>query len=149
LDPGERLEIDWRVRIDSVLGGFDPAVTLGAGAHGVVFLNYGEDAIYSAFEGVWIPFAPGLFHEYSLISTDLLTYSLYVDGQPAHTGYLVGPWSQSAVCWGDTVEGASSISTWDWVRFGVVPEPPTGFALGFACLWGICVRPRTTRRNLR
>ena len=47
-----------------------------------------------------------------------------------------GPWGSSGVTWGAATEGASSVSTWDYVRFGVVPEPAAGLLLGLAGLAG-------------
>ncbi|MFH1746978.1 MAG: hypothetical protein ABIG44_08030 [Planctomycetota bacterium] len=128
-DPGEQFLLDWRLRVDEVEGFADPLVAVRVDDLGAVFLRYSEDAIYSLFEDVWIDFTPGVFHEYSFTSVDMATYELHVDGQLAHTGYFVGPWGSSGVTWGDATEGASSVSTWDYVRFGVVPEPSAGLML--------------------
>jgi len=143
--PEELLRLDWRLRVDEVLGYFDPLVAVCADDLGAVLLQYSEDAIYSMLEGVWIDFTPGLFHEYSFTSVDMATYTLHIDGQLAHTGYFVGPSGLSAVCWGDATEGACSISTWDYVRFGIVPEPSAGLLLGSA---GLARMGRKARRAL-
>ncbi len=127
-DPGELFRLDWRVRVDEVLGYTDPLVAVCAGQLGQVGLGYSENGIWSMFEWVWIDFEPGVFHDYTFTSADMETYALYIDGQLAHSGYFVGPSSQSIVCWGDGTEGASSISTWDYARFGIVPAPQAGDA---------------------
>jgi len=145
--PEELFRLDWRLRVDEVLGYFDPLVAVCADDLGEVLLQYSEDAIYSMLEWVWIDFTPGLFHEYSFTSVDMATYTLHIDGQLAHTGYFVGPSGLSAVCWGDATEGASSVSTWDYVRFGIVPEPGAGLLLGLAGLAVISARAPRTRRN--
>jgi hypothetical protein len=139
LDPGERLEVDWRLRIDEVVGQFDPGVYVFAGADGEILLNYGEDFIWSGAEGARIDFAPGVFHDYSLVSYDLAAYALYIDGQLAHNGHFEGWEDVSALTWGDGTEGATSVTTWDFVRFGVVPEPPVGFVMALA---GLSLRRR-------
>jgi hypothetical protein len=147
--PEELLRLDWRLRVDEVLGYFDPLVAVCADDLGAVLLQYSEDAIYSMLEGVWIDFTPGLFHEYSLRSTDMLNYDLHIDAELVHTGHFVGPWYDPRVSWGDETQGASSLSTWDYVRFGIVPEPSSHLVLLTAVLatrtFGI---PRR-RRNLR
>ncbi len=138
--PGEWFRMEWRLRVDEVLGFTDPMVLVCAEDTGAVFLKYAESAIYSMLEGVWIDFEPGLSHEFTFTSVDMLSYQLHIDGQLAHTGSFVGPYPYSSVCWGDATEGASSISTWDYVRFGIVPEPSAGLLLGFAGLAGVTRR---------
>jgi len=163
--PGQYFRADWRVRVQDVQGpSGDPGLVVTAGDHGGVFLLYDDDAIYSMFEGVWIDFTPGVFHKYSFRSNDLLTYDLRIDGQLAYSGCFLGPSPTSGVGWGDGGEGASSLSVWDYVRFGVVsgcappwgghvwrgsnevkpgtvPEPSAGLLLGSAGLAAM------TRRN--
>jgi len=164
LGPGQYFRADWRVRVEDVQGPCDPLLAVTAGDRGGVFLLYEDDAIYSMFEGVWISFTPGLFHKYSFTSKDMLTYDLRIDGQLAYSGCFVGPSPTSGVGWGDSTEGASSLSVWDYVRFGVVsacapawgghvsrdsnniqlgnvPEPTAGLLLGSAGLAAM------TRRN--
>ena len=162
--PGQYFRVDWRMRVDQVAGIADPLLAITAGGRGEVFLLYQEAAIYSMYEYVWINFAPGVFHKYSLTSGDLLTYDLRIDGQLVYSGHFVGPSPTSGVGWGDGAEAASSLSVWDYVRFGVVsgcvpawaghvcrgsndvrfgnvPEPTAGLLLGSAGLAAM------TRRN--
>ncbi len=136
-DPTEFFRMEWRLRVDEVYGFADPLVAVECGGHGTVFLRYAREAVYSLFEGVWIPFAPGEFHEYALTSHDMLTYKLEIDGVLAHVGEFVGPWYHSAVGWGDGTSGASSVARWEYVRFGVVPEPTGRIQLAVASfvLW--------------
>jgi len=165
LGPGQYFRVDWRMRVDEVAGPFDPLMAVTAGDRGEVFLQYQEDAIYSMFEGVWIDFTPGVFHKYSFTSKDMVTYDLRIDGQLVYSGCFVGPSPSSGLCWGDATEGASSLSVWDYVRFGVVsgcapvsgahvcsisngiqlgsvPEPSAGLLLGSAGLAGMTRRKR-------
>lgn len=131
---GEVFRMEWRLRVDQVQGFADPWLSINAAGHGTVALRYTEDAVYSLHEGAWIPFTPGVFHDFTFTSTDMLTYSLLVDGQLGRTGYFVGPWPESYVCWGDGTRGASSLSLWDSVDFGNVPEPSASLILGSAAL---------------
>lgn len=147
LAPGEWLEVDWRVRIDETPSNPDAAVAVAAGVNGLILLHYAVDHIWSETEGVRIDFAPGVFHEYSLISPDLGIYALYIDGQLAHSGDFAAPFDTSWVSWGDMTEGATSMTRWDFVRFGVVPEPSVGLVLGLAGLTALRSRSRSTRRK--
>jgi hypothetical protein len=146
-DPGESFLFDWRLRVDEVLGYSDPLVAVCADELGEVLLTYSGSGVYSLLEGVWIDFTPGSFHDYSFTSPDMVTYTLHIDGQLAHTGYFVGPSAISAVCWGDGAEGASSVSIWDYVRFGIVPEPGAGLLLGLVGLAAIGARAPTAWRK--
>lgn len=147
--PGELFRLEWRLRVDGVLGHDDPTVSIGSYGHGVLQLGYSESSIYSWYEGVWVGFTPGVFHDYLLTSADMLSYRLYIDGQLARTGAFVGPWYESAVMWGDGVLGASSLSAWDYARFGVVPEPTAVLLVGCAGLAVIRTISRQRRRPLQ
>jgi len=172
LGPAQYLRLDWRLRVDEVAGYADPGVAVAAGDYGDVFLVYQENRLLSLSEGVWINFAPGVFHKYSLTSKDLVAYDLRIDGQLVRTGYFSPPSSQSLVAWGDTGEGSSSLSVWDYVRFGVVagyspgseahvwrlsngiqlgnvPEPSTGLLVGSAGLPAIALSNLRRRRTVR
>lgn len=139
---------EWRLCVSDLTGPRDPHMRVSFYPEGDVTLSYSESAIYSVLEGAWVAtFEPGVFHDYSLVTDDMLTYLLYIDGQLAHAGQFVGPWNESRVQWGDGGLGASSLSTWDWVRFGVVvPESSTSLLLGSAGLVAIGARTRRTRR---
>jgi hypothetical protein len=120
-----------RVRYSAWTGA---CASINASGYGTVGLRYSTDGIYSMCESVWIPFAPGVFHEFSFTSADLATYTLTIDGVPAYTGQFVGPWPYSYVCWGDGTQGASSLAAWSSVGFGNVPEPSASLILGSAAL---------------
>jgi hypothetical protein len=113
----------------------------------VILLDYLENGIWSAAEGVWIDVSPGVFHDYWLISNDLASYALFIDGQLAHSGHFEGFETSSALVWGDRGEGATSMTSWDYVRFGVVPEPAAGFVLALAGLVLLRSRRRPTWRK--
>jgi hypothetical protein len=107
-----------------------------------VLLRCSEDAVYSQLEGQWIAtFEPGAFHEFCLTTSDVVDYELFIDGQPVHVGEFRGPVSYRDAFWGDQVQGTSSLSTWDFVRFAVVPEPAGWLLLGFGGLLAVKHKP--------
>ena len=136
-DPGEMLEVEWRLKVASVIGPFDPAVSVTSDEAWSVGLSFSESAIFSAFEGyIATPIVPGVFHDYRLTSWDMRTYALYIDAELARVGsfrHLVGA---PEVGWGDGTQGAASLHQWDYFRIGVVPEPGalTLFGAVLACV---------------
>jgi hypothetical protein len=146
LGPGESFVVEWRLRVDEVHGGAErpvkPAVHVGFDGYGAVDFSYSESALHSTYEFAWIDFDPYVFHDYSLATSDLLTYTLSIDGTVAHTGRLTTPYFVNAMDWGDEVTGSTSLSDWDYVRFGVVPEPPGALSIISACLAAIVLRAR-------
>ena len=137
----------WRLRVDDVVGFTDPAVGVMF-QHGALILGFQENRIYSLLEAVWIDFAPGVFHDYVLLSHSMVEYSLYIDGALVHEGHFVGPAYTPRVEWGDATQGAKSLSVWDYVQFGVVPEP-SGAALGSLTLGALVTRTSIRMRNRR
>ena len=130
-DPAELFVMQWRLKVDQVIGFTDPTVGMFSDERRVVAFDFDENTLFSGFEsGVSIPIEPGVFHEYGLRSWDMLTYELFIDRQLVREGVFVDVVSESFVGWGDGVQGAASLSEWDYFRFGVVPEP--GGALLFA-----------------
>lgn len=129
-DPGELFVLQWRLRVDRVTRLEDPGVALFSDESWAVGLSFGEDHVVSGFElGVSIPIAPGVFHDYELRSADMRTYGFDIDGQLARAGSFVHVVTSSLVGWGDGTQGSASLSTWDYFRFGVVPEPGSALLL--------------------
>jgi hypothetical protein len=145
--PGEVFRIEWRLRVDEAEY-IDPAVVVSSYGHGLVNLTYTREAIYSPPEDVWIPIAPGVYHDYVLTTGDAVSYELAIDGEPVHAGQFVGPWWESAVTWGDSFYAATSVSRWDYFRFGVVPEPSAVLVFGLGALAVTSTRARRAWRNM-
>jgi len=125
--PGQCFFMDWRVRVEQVVGTCDPAVTVAADTMWQVGFEYSETWVRSVFEDdVYIPIAPGVFHDYRLISWDMLTYEFYIDGELARVGSFWASATASYVGWGDAVQGAASLHRWDRFRFGTLPAPQAG-----------------------
>ncbi|MBN2448644.1 MAG: hypothetical protein JXO22_18100 [Phycisphaerae bacterium] len=128
LDPdlGEIFMMSWRLLVEDVSAYDDPSVTVVANDGWAVGFDFAEDYFRSSFEyGKTASFQPGVFHEHRFESRDMREYDLYVDGQHALSGYFWDAWGESRVSWGDGTEGVASVSRWDYVSFGVVPEPHT------------------------
>jgi len=124
---GTVFRMDWRVCIYAVAGFMDPGVAISFGPAGEVLLGYAMDKIYSMYECQYVAeFVAGVYHEYVVTSSDMLTYGLYIDGVLAHVGELVVCPHGSYAQWGDLGTGAASLSAWDYARFGVVPAPQAG-----------------------
>lgn len=111
-DPGETFFMQWRLKIDETVNGNDLDVWLFSDQSWSVAFHFDADTIQSAYElGVQAPFAPGIFHDYDLVSPDMRSYTLYIDGAPAIQGsfrHLLGGASEAG--WGDDVQGSTSLS---------------------------------------
>ncbi len=124
-DPGELFVAEWRGLVDEVLGDhYDAAIGMCSDEAWQLSFGLFSDHIESIWEEeVYIPITPGVFHEYRVLSWDMQTYELYIDGDLAREGTFWQGYLESKFGWGDFVSGAANRSGWDYVRFGVVPEP--------------------------
>jgi hypothetical protein len=128
--PGHLFVMEWRLKVEQVTDIGDPDVALRSDEGWALGLLFGVDRIYSLFEGLLtIPIVPAVFHEYRVVSSDMRTYLLYIDGDLARRGSLVPKFVQSYVALGDGVQGSASVHSWDYFRFGVVPEPSPAIGL--------------------
>jgi len=126
-DPGELFVLQWRSKIEDFTGGWlGTTVSVFSDDCWAVGFHMNNDTIRSAFEpGVSAEFEPDEFHQFQLLSTDMRSYELYIDDMLAIQGsFWESLWS-NRFGWGETTTGSSSLSRWDYVRCGVVPEPRT------------------------
>jgi hypothetical protein len=132
---GESFEMQWHVKFDEVEPYFDLGISVFADNYRAVGFNFTESTIISGFEqDVTIPFEPHVYHSYILRSNDMLTYELLIDGETVRIGQFQPVFEAGRVGWGDTVQGGRSLSHWDYLRFGVVPEPTTVLGIGLVML---------------
>jgi len=112
---------DWRMEVASTTGWWDPTFFVTFKGYGDVMLGFQTDRIYSLHEGKYIAyFEPAVFHRYRLVTKDLDTYTLAIDGAVSYTGQ-VSPWAPASVVqFGDSNTGSAGLSRWDYVRYGVV-----------------------------
>jgi hypothetical protein len=122
-EPGETFLMQWRMRIREVNGFTDPTIGVFADTSFAVFFEFSAEQIISPLENVSLPLASGVFHSFDFRSGDMLNYDLYIDESLAFEGVFVDVVTTSLMGWGDGVQGSSSLVDWDYVRFGVIPEP--------------------------
>jgi hypothetical protein len=147
--PGERFVMEWGAKVDTTEGHapYDADISIFSDDAHVLAFGLTENAVIGGFEsGLTIPVASGVFHDYAVVSSDMLAYQLYIDGQLAHAGSFWQGVSRSSVGWGDGVQGAASLHRWDYFRFGVIPEPGSFVLLGavIACCGGAGLRRKIT-----
>ena len=142
-DPGELFIMQWRLKIDEVVGLYDVVAGVFFDENWAAAFQLNEDTIFSTFEaGVSASFQPGVFHDFELRSADMRSYELYIDNVLAIQGSFWLSLQGSRVGWGDGVQGAASLSRWDYVRFGVVPEPGAVLLMSFLGPWLIRAQRR-------
>jgi hypothetical protein len=146
-DPTDAFICEWRICIDAINLFWDPTFFLLFKDYGDIFLGYDMGQIYSFHESKYIAdFEPAIFHSYRLVTSDMVTYTLAIDGNVVYTGE-VSPWAPwSSVQFGDSSSGRGSLSRWDYVRYGVTTIPePAGPLLLVAAALGLpnCLRRRT------
>ncbi|MBK8914833.1 MAG: hypothetical protein IPM64_09595 [Phycisphaerales bacterium] len=130
---GETFAAEWRMRVRSHSGFRSDIFGIARDQQGLLVFGVDGGAIYSSLEGISAPFVPGLFHTFRLVSSDMVSYTLFIDNALA----LSGHWEpralgSSLLAWGDLSSGAGTVSVldWDFVSVQVVPEPVGMGALG-------------------
>ncbi len=122
--PGELFVAQWRLCIDELTGSQDPGIGVFSDDKWAASFTFDEGTVRSAFEpGVTAEFEPGVYHDFEFRSSDMLNYELLIDGEPAIQGAFWLSLTEPRFGWGDVIQGGASLSRWDYVRFGVVPEP--------------------------
>jgi hypothetical protein len=142
-DPGEWFFAEWRLRVLEHVGplgesGFAVARDGGGSLGFLVTL----DSIRSEREGWEEPIAPLVFHTYRIESDDMVSYRFFLDGHHVRDGvWDIPSLNESYVAFGDTLTGSGvrALAHWDYVRFGVIPEPEM-VVLGMVTAWFILGR---------
>jgi hypothetical protein len=130
-DPSKVFVMRWRMRVEQIEGfhPWDPVVAVVSDTLRAADFIHSYDRIRSAYEGATVAFAPGVYHTYDFRSPDTITYVLTIDGAPALQGVFTQTAGVPFVAWGDRSSGVGSRTTWDYFRFGVVPEGSAGAGL--------------------
>ncbi len=147
IDPelGEEFVLRWGLEVDEVSDNFpfDAGISVFSDQSTVVAFRFGEDGFQSLRESdETIPLDLSVPHEFVLRSADMATYSLFVDGVHSRSGVFFPTVSESRIGWGDVIQGAASLSSWDYVEFGVVPEPASWLLVFTLCVFGFQRRLR-------
>ena len=130
--PGETFIMRWRLRVDDVPSTvpWDPVAGVFSDNYTAAGFQIAEDRIRSTFEPEKVAtFLPDVFHTFEFVSADMDSYELYIDGVICISGQFESVFEASRVGWGDGIQGARSLTTWDQFEFGVVPEPQSGTAI--------------------
>lgn len=125
--PGETFIATWRMRVVETRNDcYEPSVGFARDGYGSLWFEYSYNNIRSSYEGWVLPLEPGVYHEYCLHTYDMIHYTLWID----YAYQITGAWdlnslNKSYVAFGDGTQGPfhGSITEWDYVRYGVVPEP--------------------------
>lgn len=142
---GQRIRLG--VKVDEIIGYSDPGVAVCSDDQHALVLSMGMDFIQSSEELISAPFSPHEWHDFTLESEDLLTYQLYIDGMPAFDGsFYESAFSLAGAYWGDH-SSHRSLAEWDYVAFGIVPEPSSGLSgLAVMCV-AVLLRRSASRRE--
>jgi len=142
--PDEFFVLEWRMRVDQLIGHQDSAISVQAAGGWVAVFQVNPDVVQSAYAPqLNAPLSPNDFHTFRVVSPDMRAYTLSVDGVYAFAGsFFDGLLPGECVAWGDGVQGGASLSRWDFVRFGVVPEPTTAPVLLVILSLGALARTR-------
>jgi hypothetical protein len=97
---------------------------------GHIAFRHGPDGLLVIPGNTFISLDSEDFHEFRVESADMVSFSLSIDDGLAYTGTFESlTLLHSFVNFGDAVQGQSSLTHWDYVRFGVIPEPSTVWLL--------------------
>jgi hypothetical protein len=144
--PGETFVAEWRVDVVQNIGALpDTALAIARDGRGTLAFQFGTDYLRNRREDYVLPLTPGVPHAFRVESPDMLSYSLFIDGVFARTGqWDLESLNESYVAFGDSGLGGgiTSIARWDYVRFGVVPEPLSVIQFG-CCLAALFTRRRS------
>lgn len=122
--PGEVFRAEWRLLVEETPNWYDPTVGIFSDEGNLAGFEFREDNLLITPGSIRIDYEPFEWHTFSFSSLDMLTFDLAIDGQFVHRGeFLTRATPDSTFLFGDGVQGAASLSRWDYVRFGVVPEP--------------------------
>ncbi len=148
--PNETWRMIWRVKVTEIVGsGSDPGIWVWSDDQWAVGLLLRTNRISSAYEsGKWAEFTPYQFHDFVLESPEMRTYRLFIDGSLRLEGlFSESLFNMPGMGWGDVTSGRS-LSEWDYVEAGMVPEPSTSLWIMLAlCACGLLNRS-VVRRSL-
>ena len=132
--PGELFVAEFRFAIDEIISGPDPEVVVFSDDSWAVGFAFSDDHIRTAYDHEIVSFDFVGFHAFRFTSSDMRHYQLEVDGELLYEGAFTHVFSSSQLVWGDGIQGGASLTRWDFMRFGVVPEPSTLIIAVFATL---------------
>jgi hypothetical protein len=137
-EAGEMFVMQWRLKVEMHSSGWGGAdVGIFADDRWGVGFCINDDKIRSIFETSHIAnYEPGIYHEFEMLSSDMRCYELYIDGDYAFAGTFWESLISNKIAWGKGTSGPRSVTSWDYFRYGVIPEPST-LILTFALIVGV------------
>jgi hypothetical protein len=137
-DPGETFVAEWRLNLVEANRSMEIGVWIARDdPPGEVVAEYWDNALWLSREHWSYAIEPHVFHTYRIESSDMVDYSFWVDGEHVHDGaFYTATALDSFLMFGDPAYGGNvtSVSQWDYVRFGVVPEPASFVSVLFTFL---------------
>jgi hypothetical protein len=125
----------WRMVTDGpseAIPAIAPAAFVASGFSGILYhFTIAEDRVRlirdAALPLVWADITPGP-HTYLLELRGTESYTFYIDGQLIDSGVPEGayPTSDSRLVFGARAPGETATTRWDYIRFGVIPQPGGG-----------------------
>lgn len=144
--PGDVFLAEWRLLVDESVGFHATDVIMSRPAPpGDLTITHSTDEVRILSDGTTFDIAPGVFHSYRIESEDMDLYRLSVDGVSVYEGYFQTPSILDPFfAFGEAWHRSASLSRWDYVRFGIVPEPTSWMlAVSMTSLaWAVHARRR-------
>ena len=138
--------VEWRVQTNAPMSLLDenkiPVVVVAGGHSGAFYHTTMTDERVQLFRDTSIPLViveiePGLPHTYRLELYGPDFFAWQIDGVTVESGAPQGayPGSDSRLTWGAEYHPNGHAARWDYVRYGLIPEPGTTVFLlpGAAC----------------
>jgi len=135
-EPGELFVAEWRLLVDEQSGNIDPGVAIARSFEpGFVVFYFGPEHACNGLDNLWFDIEPGIFHTYRFQSQNMVDFEFLIDAELVQEGtFQEAASNQSFIGFGDRLDGRASLSYWDYLRFGVVPEPSAS-VLVLTVLW--------------
>ena len=133
----ESLFVQWRVETTGIREEIDavaPASIVASGQRGVRYhFTISRDLVRfirgAEYPLVWVEIEPGVPHTYRVEIRGEEHYAFWIDGvlidegEPTQRPY---PTEDSFMIWGARAAWVESVTRWDYVRYGVIPEDGSG-----------------------
>jgi hypothetical protein len=149
MDPeaGELFVAEWRLLVEAASTGYDAGVAIARSfLPGFVSFGFGPDQAWNGLDNLFFDIEPEVFHTYRFESYDMVQFDFFIDDELLQEGNFHAPSSnQSYINFGDKTDGWASLSRWDYLRYGVVPEPPGSLM----SLTGLCLTIRRAHTRCR
>jgi hypothetical protein len=149
-DPGHPFALEWRLSVDYSTEPTEISVGVFSDDRWCLGFEITSNRIYDAYAyPAYFEFVPG-WHTFRMVSPDMRTYALAIDGVAAMSGHFDydAYFSPSIVSWGDGGQGGVSLSRWDRSGFGITPEPTTAMSLGLVLVLRVLRRGQAGPHSL-